>query len=40
MTSYQIYKVTKDKLIPTRVVAANSAWDIKLNLGECVFGKR
>ena len=40
MAQYQIYRVTKGKLIPSRVVEAESAWDVQLNKGECVFGKR
>lgn len=40
LQTYQIYKVSNGNLIKTRKVAAKSAWNIKLNLGECVFGKQ
>ena len=40
MKEYQIYRYDKEqqKFVPSRTVEANSAWDIELLKGECVFG--
>jgi hypothetical protein len=40
LQSYQIYKVIKGNLKFIRTVASISAWHVKLNYGECVFGKK
>ncbi len=38
MKDYKIYRIIKGVLKHVRTVQATSAWYVKLNLGECVFG--
>ena len=39
LKTYKVYKVIKGNLKLMRKVATISAWHVKLNLGECVFGQ-